>query len=155
MFNRSAPSASVVPMVMYEDAGSAIAWLSKAFGLQEALRYSDDQGRVTHAQLLIAGHEIMLGWPGTHYLSPARHGHNCQSVLVHVADVDAHHRLAHAAGAKIISPPQTQAFGERSYEAEDCEGHRWFFSQHVKDVAPEEWGAVVCLEQPGDDPTRA
>lgn len=146
MFNRSAPSAAVVPMVMYEDVASAVGWLTKAFGLREALRHSNEQGQVTHAQLLIAGHEIMLGWPGAHYLSPARHGHHCQSVLVHVADVDAHHLLAQQAGAKIISPLQTQPFGERSYEAEDREGHRWFFSQHVEDVAPEEWGAVVCIE---------
>lgn len=143
MFNRSAPVAAVVPMVMYEDVGAAIGWLAQAFGLREVLRHSDEEGRVTHAQRLVAGHEIMLGWPGTHYRSPARHGHRCQCVLVHVADVDAHHLLAQRAGAKIISPPETQPFGERSYEAEDCEGHRWFFSQHVEDVEPRAWGAVV------------
>lgn len=148
MFNRSAPRAAVVPMVMYEDVRAAIAWLSSAFGLHESLRFSDEQGRVTHAQLAISGHEIMVGWPGEQYASPARHGKNCQSVLVHVEDVDAHHGQAVAAGARVVSRPETQPFGERSYEVEDCEGHRWFFSQHVADVVPESWGAVVSASPP-------
>jgi PhnB protein len=146
MLNRSAPRAAVVPMVMYEDVAAAIAWLSRAFGLQESLRFADELGRVTHAQLLVADHEIMVGWPGEHYTSPGRHGHHCQSVLVHVEDVDAHHQRALAAGARMVSAPETQPFGERSYEAEDCEGHRWFFSQHVADVAPHDWGAIVAKD---------
>jgi hypothetical protein len=28
--------------------------------------------------------------------------------------------------------------------AKDPEGHEWFFATHVKDVAPEEWGAEVA-----------
>jgi len=28
-------------------------------------------------------------------------------------------------------------WGDRSYVAEDLEGHRWTFAEHVKDVAPE------------------
>jgi uncharacterized glyoxalase superfamily protein PhnB len=40
-----------------------------------------------------------------------------------------------------VSKPETQPFGEHSYEAVDIEGQRWFFSQHVTDVATEDWGA--------------
>lgn len=143
MRNRSAPSATVVPMLMYEDVGAAIVWLRKAFGLMESLRYAEPDGRITHAQLMYGNHEIMVGWPGPAYQSPRRHGHACQAVLVHVEDVDAHHESAVAAGAVIVSKPETQPFGERSYEALDVEGQRWFFSQHVSDVAPEDWGAIA------------
>lgn len=149
MRNRSAPSAVVVPMVMYEDVAVAIAWLCKAFGLTESLRYAEPDGRVTHAQLMYGNHEIMVGWPGSGYQSPRRHGHGCQAVLVHVDDVDAHHAVAVAAGAEIVSRPETQPFGERSYEAIDLEGQRWFFSQHVSDVAPEAWGAIVVRSSAG------
>lgn len=65
-------------------------------------------------------------------------------MLVHVPNVDDHYVHAKGYGAKIISAPETQPFGERSYEAADIEGQRWFFSQHVQDVAPEEWGAKVA-----------
>jgi uncharacterized glyoxalase superfamily protein PhnB len=29
-------------------------------------------------------------------------------------------------------------YGEKQYGVEDLEGHRWLFSQHVRDVSPEE-----------------
>jgi uncharacterized glyoxalase superfamily protein PhnB len=35
-------------------------------------------------------------------------------------------------------------YGEKQYGVEDLEGHRWLFSQHVRDVSPEEWGAKVA-----------
>lgn len=145
MQNSSAPKASVVPMLMYEDVATAVQWLTSAFGFKEVLRFSDPDGRVTHAQLVIHEHEIMVGWPGSAYQSPARHGHVCQSVLVHVPNVDEHCRHAKSQGAKIITEPETQPFGERSYEAADLEGQRWFFSQHVADVPPQSWGAEVSL----------
>lgn len=148
MQNRSAPKAAVVPMLMYEDVAAAIDWLTQAFGLREALRFCDADGRVTHAQLLIHEHEVVVGWPGSGYQCPARHGHVCQSVLVHVPNVDGHYVHATARGARIISAPQTHPFGERSYEAADVEGQRWFFSQHVEDVAPQAWGATVAREPP-------
>lgn len=141
--NRSAPSSNVVPMVIYENLAAALPWLSAAFGLRERLRYLVDGGTITHAQLEVSGENVMCGWGGPDYQSPARHGHRCQAVLVHVEDVDGHCRRARAAGAAIVREPETQPFGERSYEAEDLEGQRWHFSQHVRDVAPEEWGATV------------
>ena len=33
-------------------------------------------------------------------------------------------------------------YGDRRYDAEDPEGHRWSFAQHVRTVEPEEWGAT-------------
>lgn len=47
MYNRSAPMAAVVPMVMYEDVAATISWLSRVFGIKECLRYSENDGRVT------------------------------------------------------------------------------------------------------------
>lgn len=143
MKNRSAPVASIVPMLMYEDVSGAIEWLSRVLGFRESLRYVASDGRVTHAQMTFSEHEIMLGWPGPEYQSPRRCGHVCQAVLVHVSDVDEHYLRTSSMGATIISEPETQPFGERSYELSDIEGQHWHFSQHVQDVAPEEWGAKV------------
>jgi uncharacterized glyoxalase superfamily protein PhnB len=56
--------------------------------------------------------------------------------------VDGHFERAKQYGAKILHPPVDQPFGERQYTAEDHAGHRWTFSQHVKDVAPSDWGAI-------------
>jgi uncharacterized glyoxalase superfamily protein PhnB len=64
-------------------------------------------------------------------------------VLVRVPDVDAHFARAAAAGAEIVSPPQTYPFGERQYSARDVGGHRWTFSETVEDVDPAMWGGTL------------
>jgi uncharacterized glyoxalase superfamily protein PhnB len=128
---------------MYEDVGAAIEWLCRVFEAKESLRHIDPNGRITHAQIIINGHEVMLGWPGPNYHSPKRHGPVSHALLVNVDDVDAHYDHVRTEGAETVSRPETRVFGERSYEAVDPEGHHWYFSQHVADVAPDTWGAIT------------
>jgi uncharacterized glyoxalase superfamily protein PhnB len=42
---------AVIPMLSYEDGAAAIDWLTGAFGFSEQLRFQDDDGTVTHAEL--------------------------------------------------------------------------------------------------------
>ena len=51
--NRSAPAATIVPILIYEDVGQAIDWLCQAFGFTERLRAERD-GVIGHAQLAVA-----------------------------------------------------------------------------------------------------
>ncbi len=141
LVNRSAPAATVVPVLIYDDVAEAIEWLCGAFGFAERLRAPGRDGRIFHAQLTVGDAAIMLGQRGGPFASP-RSGVN-QYVHVTVADVDAHCERANARGAKIVQSPEDMPFGERQYTAEDHAGHWWTFSQHVADVAPEEWGAQV------------
>ena len=46
------------------------------------------------------------------------------------------------AGATILAEPADQGYCDRRYDAE--EGHPWSFAQHVRDQAPEDWGATVA-----------
>jgi uncharacterized glyoxalase superfamily protein PhnB len=129
-------------MVSYEDVGAAIEWLGTAFGFEESNeRFTDGEGRVMHAELSLDGATVMLGWPGPDYRGPKRHAASCEEaarwlatpfvvdgVHVEVADVDAHHEQARAAGATIIRELEDLPFG-RLYAAEDPEGHRWMFMQ--------------------------
>jgi uncharacterized glyoxalase superfamily protein PhnB len=55
-----------------------------------------------------------------------------------VDDVDAHYEAAKAAGAHIFLELADQYYGDRTYGAEDPEGHQWSFAQHVRDVDPED-----------------
>jgi uncharacterized glyoxalase superfamily protein PhnB len=57
-----------------------------------------------------------------------------QRLYVFVDDVDAHYERARSAGAKVMGAPKEQFYGDRVYEVEDLEGHRWKFAQHVRDV---------------------
>jgi uncharacterized glyoxalase superfamily protein PhnB len=138
--NRSAPSATVVPILIYEDVGHAIEWLCRAFGFSERLRAARD-GVIGHAQLAVAEGAVMLGRQGGPYRAPSKDGVT-QYVHIAVADVDGHCEQAKACGATIIQPPTDMPFGERQYTAQDLAGHWWTFSQHVADLAPEDWGAT-------------
>ena len=129
-------------MISYEDVAAAINWLSDAFGFREAgERFTDDEGRVTHAELQLDGATVMLGWTGPDYRSPKRHAEECEpaarwlatpwvidGVHVEVGDLDAHYERARAAGASVLREPENLPFG-RLYSAADLEGHRWMFMQ--------------------------
>lgn len=141
--NRSAPTATVVPVLIYEDVGKAIDWLCPAFGFTERLRSVGRDGRIGHAQLSIAEGAIMLGRQGAEFRVPRSDEVN-QYVHIHVEDVDRHFEHAKEIGARIVEPPTDKPFGERQYMVADPAGHRWTFSQSIADVAPEEWGATTA-----------
>lgn len=140
IINRSAPRATVVPILVYDDLEKAVHWLCSTFGFKERLRAGRPGDRASHAQLAIAEGAIMLGRQGGEF-QPPRPNEVSQYVTVHVEDVDAHFEHARRCGAKILKAPTDMPFGERQYTAEDPGGHRWTFSQSIADVALETWGA--------------
>ena len=132
----------ITPYLLYEDCDAMLAWLSKAFGFKETLRFEDDTGNVTHAEMDVDGASIMMGDPGEDFRSPKRGGYIGSQIHVYVDDVDAHYERALAAGGgEIRQAPSDQVYGDRRYDAWDPEGHLWTFAQHVRDVPAEEWGA--------------
>ena len=136
----------VVPMIAYEDGTAAMDWLIEAFGFVEADRRISPDGVLTHGELEVGGGIIMLATPTPDYQGPKHHRENCEvarkwsrvpyiidGVLVQVDNVDAHCERARAAGAVILSEPETTDDGRR-YRAEDLEGHRWMFEEKSGDV---------------------
>ena len=135
-----------VPLLSYEDVAAAIDWLGEAFGFRErGQRYTERDGRVSHAELELGGAVVMLGWPGPDYQSPARHVEVCDharkwsevpyivdGVLIYVDDIDRHYQQAKSAGAVILREPKDEPYG-RLYNAADVEGHRWMFMQAPAD----------------------
>jgi len=127
----------VVPVLAYEDVAAAIVWLSSAFGFREVLRWNDPSGVARVAELDSDGGAVML-----ESREGASHSHSCHFVLVMVDHVDEHFQRAREAGAKVIAEPEDKPWGLRQYRVEDPGGHRWEFSQHLRDVRPEDWGAT-------------
>lgn len=146
LVNRSAPTATIVPILIYEDVGQAMDWLCRAFGFKERLR-AERNGVVGHAQLSVAEGALMLGRQGGPYRTPVPNEVS-QYVHVTVENVDVHFERAKRCGATVIQPPTDMPFGERQYTAQDHAGHWWTFSQHIADVAPEEWGATDVSSRP-------
>ena len=128
----------ITPYLYYEDVVNALEWLARAFGFRERMRIPDANGKITHAEMELADGVIMMGCPGPDYRNPKRLGHVTQTLYVYVDDVDRHFEHARGAGAKIIAEPKDQFYGDRTYGAEDLEGHHWYFGQHLRDVAPED-----------------
>jgi uncharacterized glyoxalase superfamily protein PhnB len=153
---RPAGQPAILPMLSYEDGAAAIDFLCTAFGFTERMRLTEDDGSIGHAELALGEAVIALATPpGIGYESPKRHREHCTSamrwteqpwvvngLMVYVDDVDAHAERARKAGAHLLSEPEDKAYGSRGYRVEDLEGHRWMFSQHVREVTPEEWGGT-------------
>jgi uncharacterized glyoxalase superfamily protein PhnB len=136
--NRSVPPCTVIPVLYYADPTKAADWLCKAFGFKVRLRIGEN-----HRVQMKAGDGCFVVGEAT---SPAvavdPRAEGAHSVMVRVEDAIAHCERARAAGAKILTEPKEHMYGERQYNAEDPFGHRWDFTETVKDVAPEEWGGV-------------
>jgi uncharacterized glyoxalase superfamily protein PhnB len=136
--NRSIPSATVIPVLIYPDVREAVAWLTEAFGFAERVKIGENH----RSQMQVGDGAVILG-DVRYDRKPPREGESTHSVVVRVDDVDAHCERAQAGGAKILMEPRDFEYGERQYEAEDFAGHRWTFSQTLADVAPEEWGGEL------------
>lgn len=135
---------TITPYLLYADVAAALEFLQRAFGFEEVLRYTGAQGYVNHAEMRLGDDVIYMGDPGDDYRNPAALGAATVLIGVHgVEDVDALCERARGAGAEVTEEPADQEYGERRFSAVDPEGHRWFFAQPIRDVAPEEWGAKV------------
>lgn len=137
--NRSAPPATVTPVLIYPDVREAVAWLERAFGFGERVRIGED-----HRAQLRAGED------GSIVVADVRHtqvapsgGVVTQLIKLRVPDVDEAFTRARDAGATVLEEPHTWEYGERSGVVEDLAGHRWELTQTVRDVEPEEWGGVT------------
>ena len=136
--NRSIPSATVIPVLVYPDVREAVAFLCEAFGFEERLQIGE-----AHRSQLRFGDGAVIAADVRHDQCPPRQGEVTHSVVVRVEDARAHCERARAHGARIVMEPTDFEYGERQYTADDHAGHRWTFSETMADVAPEEWGGIT------------
>ena len=134
--NRSAPSATVTPVLIYPDVRAAVEWLQTAFGFEEKVRIGD-----AHRSQLAFGTDgaIVVADVRRDKVAPSG-GVVTQEIKLRVDDVDAALARALDAGALVREEPKTYEYGERSCLVEDPFGHRWELTQTVQDVDPAEWG---------------
>lgn len=137
--NRSAPPATVTPVLVYPDVRAAVAWLEAAFGFEERVRIGEG-----HRAQLRAGLDgaVVVAEAGAGRVAPDGRG-STHLVKVRVPDVDAAFARARDQGAKVVEELTTWEYGERSCQLEDPAGHRWELTETVRDVAPEEWGGTT------------
>ena len=137
--NRSAPPATVTPVLIYPDVRAAVAWLESAFGFGERVRIGD-----AHAHNCVSEPTARSSSPtfAPTQVAPSE-GVVTQLIKIKVPDVDAAFARARDSGARVLEEPTTYEYGERSGVVEDLAGHRWELTETVRDVEPEEWGGVT------------
>ena len=137
--NRSAPPATVTPVLVYPDVRAAVAWLEGAFGFEERVRIGDSH----RAQLRVGSDgAVVVAEVRGDQVAPSG-GVVTQLVKLRVPDVDEAFARARDRGARVVEELTTHEYGERSGVLEDLGGHRWEFTQTVRDTAPEEWGGTT------------
>lgn len=128
--------ATIIPALRYPDSNAALEWLCRAFGFSRRAAYTDDAGIVVHAELAFGNGMIMLGPAadtpfGRFVRLPAEIGGvETQTPYLVVADPDAHHARAVAAGAEILLPLRDESYGGREYSCRDPWGHVWTFGTY-------------------------
>jgi uncharacterized glyoxalase superfamily protein PhnB len=134
------------PSVVYQDPRAAMRWLQDAFGFDTALYIEGEDGGFIHCQMRYGGALISIGqeWDEDFKSQLKVGGKNTQLTTINIdTDIDAHCERARAAGAVIVTEPNTQFYGDRVYRCRDPEGHNWSISQTIEDVTREEAEARV------------
>jgi uncharacterized glyoxalase superfamily protein PhnB len=142
--NRSIPPSTVIPVLVYPDVREAVSWLTQALGFVERTRIGEDH----RAQLSIGRHGAMIVADVQGERQPPQIGVVTHELKVRVDDVGAHFERARAHGARVVEPPTDREYGERECTVEDLGGHRWQFTETLRDVAPEEYGCETVAPWP-------
>ncbi len=117
---------SVSPYLVVNGADGTIDFLTRVFGARELRRFTDDAGRVVHAEVALDDSVIMLAdgvesWPPI----PAH-------VHVYVPDVMATYRAALAAGAASVQEPVKKDDADKRGGVRDASGITWWIATKVE-----------------------
>ena len=135
--NRSLPTATVIPVLVYPDVRAAVAWLTEAFGFEERVRIGDH-----HRSQMRVGEDggVILADVHGDQQTP-QPGHVTHILKVRVATSTPPSSVP-ARTARGCCRSRPSEYGERECTVEDPARHRWQLTQTMRDVAPEEWGGV-------------
>jgi uncharacterized glyoxalase superfamily protein PhnB len=123
---------SVTPVLIVDGGQKLIDFMKQAFDAKETFCMKGPGQTIAHAELQIGDSIVMLSDASAE--SQARSG----ALYLYVEDVDAVYRRAVEAGAKSVSEPTNQFYGDRSARVTDAFGNYWGIATRVEDVPPEE-----------------
>jgi uncharacterized glyoxalase superfamily protein PhnB len=125
----------LTPYLTVRDARTALAFYEAAFGF--AVRDSvEDDGAIMHVEMTYHDQLIVMFAPEGAFGSTARTPKSAQTIApqsfyLYVDNVDAVYARAIEAGAKSLSEPQDQFWGDRFAQVEDLDGYRWALARHL------------------------
>ncbi|KVU17846.1 glyoxalase [Burkholderia ubonensis] len=126
----------LTPYLAVRNAHASIDFFKAAFGF-ELRDVLDEDGAVMHVEMVYRGQLIVMFAPEGAFGSTARTPRSAgatapQSFYLYVDDVDATWQRALDAGAKSLSAPQDQFWGDRFAQVEDLDGYRWALARRLE-----------------------
>jgi uncharacterized glyoxalase superfamily protein PhnB len=118
---------TVFPTLSYDDADTALEFLTTVLGAEEHAVYRDETGAIHHAEVRLGNGIVMFGSARDDV--PATRGAG-GGVYVVVQDPDAHCARACSAGAEIVRDLHDEPYGSREFSARDPEGNMWHFGTY-------------------------
>lgn len=134
MSNVTAPATQILtPYISVHDGAAALDWYRDAMGATETVRYVGDDGRLGHAEFVVAGARVMLSdaYPEIGVVAATSYEGSSCALHLEVADCDAMHERAVELGAASSMAPTDQPHGARTATIVDPYGHRWMLSQQL------------------------
>lgn len=118
----------MAPYLTVRDAAGLVRFLQEGIGGRLGYRAQDGDGRVMHAEMLVADSVVMLAdVPPDRTPFPAM-------IHLYVPDVDAAYARAIRAGAKSVRPPTDAPEGDRRGGVADAWGNEWWFTQAPREA---------------------
>ena len=122
---------SVQAALNLTDAKGAMAFVKQVFGAKVLEQMAGNDGKLMHGAVKLGDSVVMFSDAMN---EPVRAG----NLIVYVPNVDKTFAKAVKAGAKSLSEPSDQFWGDRFARFEDPFGNRWGVATHIEDVSPKQ-----------------
>jgi uncharacterized glyoxalase superfamily protein PhnB len=136
----------LMPMLTVTDVMASLDFYEKAFGFTRGMTMPDEEGRISYADMLYKGMQVVMMMPEGAWGSQARTPVSSAvespvGLYVYCDNVDELCKQAGSAHAEIVNEPETMFWGDRTSCIKDPDGHTWTFATHVADVDLEDMEA--------------
>jgi len=125
---------TVTPYIVVPGIARLLDFLKQAFGAVEKERMPRPDGSIAHAAVTLGDSIIEMGEAIEPRSIP-------MTFHIYIPNVDEMYKNALAAGAKSLSEPKDQFYGERSAGLVDDWGNHWYIATYMEDLTPEELAA--------------
>jgi uncharacterized glyoxalase superfamily protein PhnB len=126
------------PYLIVKDMKGSLEFYEKAFGFETRFTMPDKDGNLMHAEVSYKDNVFMIGSeePEMDAKAPATLGGSPVGFYIYVENVDKAFEHAKNEGAKVVTEPKDQFWGDRTCSFRCPEGHKWTLAQNVGDFDP-------------------
>ena len=130
---------TVTPYIVVPGIARLLDFLEQAFGAKRREVMKREDGTVAHASVTLGDSIIEMGEAVDKTSMP-------MAFHVYIPDIDELYKRALAAGAKSLSEPKDQFYGERSASLTDDWGNHWYIATYTEELTSEELSARAAAQ---------